>query len=418
MDTRVRLFSRNATFIDFGGIPVIAQYSTGAVVGLTERGLDLCRQFASGELSYDFFKAEDPQLLTCIEDGGFLTTSSGSQPRALRSAYLHVTQRCNLNCRGCYSNDSQRNNSKDAPAELIEHAIKELAVCGVQHLVISGGEPFLRSDLPRFVKYAAQLGIQSIEIITNGLCVDDSTLEGIAGIVTRVAVSFDGYNDRDSSFLRGSQRFNLLTGAVRRIQEHDIHAHMVVTIHSKNAEDLRRYAELAKKLGASLNFSLFSCDFSDGSLADLIPSESQLKGIAHDLLVLGTSPSDELLTPGSAIALSVKKNCGAGETMVSIGADGTIYPCHMLQRKEFALGNAFYGTVGEALNCETAVMLQQYGANKAPYCKTCSFNPFCGGGCRARAFFKNGDIEGCDPYCSMYSSFYHNMGDLLKTLLS
>ena len=41
------------------------------------------------------------------------------------------------------------------------------------------------------------------------------------------------------------------------------------------------------------------------------------------------------------VNLTVKRNCGAGCKSLSVDADGTIYPCHMLHRPELAMGNAF-----------------------------------------------------------------------------
>ena len=40
-------------------------------------------------------------------------------------------------------------------------------------------------------------------------------------------------------------------------------------------------------------------------------------------------------------SLSCKSRCGAGRFLISISADGTIYPCHMLHIDDLKLGNIF-----------------------------------------------------------------------------
>lgn len=72
----------------------------------------------------------------------------------LTTAYLHVTQRCNLECAGCYSLDDGRNSLEDAPTKSILRAVGQLAREGVSKLIVSGGEPFLRGDLPEIVRFA------------------------------------------------------------------------------------------------------------------------------------------------------------------------------------------------------------------------------------------------------------------------
>ncbi len=54
-----------------------------------------------------------------------------------------------------------------------ERALDELAAAGLATLIISGGEPFLRDDLPDIVAYAKRTcGIKSVTVLSNGTCLD------------------------------------------------------------------------------------------------------------------------------------------------------------------------------------------------------------------------------------------------------
>lgn len=89
-------------------------------------------------------------------------------PVPLQSAYLHVTHHCNLNCIGCYSAVDARNARRDLTLDELRGIIDALADAGCRHVVISGGEPFLRDDLAAIVAYVRERGIDSVDVLTNG----------------------------------------------------------------------------------------------------------------------------------------------------------------------------------------------------------------------------------------------------------
>jgi MoaA/NifB/PqqE/SkfB family radical SAM enzyme len=78
-----------------------------------------------------------------------------------------VTERCNYQCRMC----GQRAAAPDAAAELSLDQIRTLAGIvaglGARHLVLTGGEPFLRPDLPEIIAIFKRQHF-SIRVQTNG----------------------------------------------------------------------------------------------------------------------------------------------------------------------------------------------------------------------------------------------------------
>ena len=170
-----------------------------------------------------------------------------------------MTQRCNLNCVGCYSANSKRNASPDLPLADIEVILTKLKGMNVDSLVISGGEPFLRKDLPDIVSFAKTKGIRSVSVITNGTSIKREILQRLSGAVDRIAVSFDGSSSSSESYIRGYQRFADLKKSILAIEEEGINAHIIATIHAFNIQDIPSYFELARSLNRCINFSLLSC---------------------------------------------------------------------------------------------------------------------------------------------------------------
>ena len=151
-------------------------------------------------------------------------------------------------------------------------------------------------------------------------------------------------------------------------------------------------------LGATVGFSLLSGRKSE--LGDLYPSEGCLARLAEIMFEHNASNGDGAVAHTEDVGLRACVSCGAGQTGVSVAADGSIYPCHMLQYSEFCLGNAFCDTEGH-LRKEIARFVLPT-VDEMAGCSSCDKRYLCGGGCRARAYRQYDEIEKKDPYCTFY----------------
>ena len=82
---------------------------------------------------------------------------------------VEVTNRCNLQCRLCFSNATDQ--AADIPLDRIHRRLENLlhVTGGPIPLQISGGEPTVRKNLGEVIALARQLGFIHIELITNGI---------------------------------------------------------------------------------------------------------------------------------------------------------------------------------------------------------------------------------------------------------
>lgn len=402
-------FADEVVSFDFSGIPMVGTLRTGYAIGLTQEGAAVCARLHEEDVPEQDIAAVDQALLEHLVKGGFFE-SAEADGRVL-SAYLHVTQRCNLQCAGCYSLDAQRNALADAPLSSMLHAVDELAASGVNRLVISGGEPFLREDLPDIVEHAKRVcGIDSVTVLSNGTCITRAALERLAPNVDCVSVSFDGCSADAPAYIRQDQRFDQLVSAVRAVQAAGIQAHIIPTVHAKNIGDLAGYVRLSKELGATLNFSLLTCEPDDEALGGLLPGDEELRALGRSMLTLDDGKPILAMDAPVGLNLTVKRRCGAGCESLSIGADGTVYPCHMLHRRELAMGNACTGSIAEALQSDVSKMFRSLDAASFEDCSDCRYVRICGGGCRARSLFASGNVESKDSYCAMIQEFYDVLG--------
>lgn len=425
-------------------IPMIGNTATGYVIGLTPEGAAVCHRMFSEDVPEAEVAAVNADLPVHLRRGGFVVEgeradegslgksvegaegtesaegaggaeSAGAENAAvaasaspaldshapLQSAYLHVTHHCNLNCIGCYSAVDARNARRDLTLDELRGVIGALADAGCQHVVISGGEPFLRDDLAAIVAYVRECGIDSVDVLTNGTAVTSEKLAAIAPYVGRVSVSFDGPNAETAPVIRREPLFERLVAAVEMIREAGIAPHIIPTAHAGNIDALGEYVALADSLGATMNFSLLSAPLENDELAAVIPDDAALERLAQATLALSCDGVPVLSDTPVSTRLTTTCGCGAGCAMVSVSADGEVFPCHMMHDEAFSLGSLL-----EDPGCLAARRAPAPRVGELAACADCEIRYLCGGGCRARAYFATGDVEARDPYCALMRTFY------------
>lgn len=394
MDT-ARLFSVR-------GLPLLGNPRTGHLIGLEPHEVELARAVAVGELSVDQAKARNPELGEQLEAGAYTRPSEPS----VRGAYLHVTHRCNLRCEGCYSQEEHRNARPDPSFDQLARALRFLAQVGVQEVNISGGEPFLRADLPAIVRLAAEeCAMPYVNVLTNGTRGTDEMLAACAPWVSMLSVSFDGASAQDAAHIRGEQRFDELVAFVARAQRAGLAVCITPTLHRLNLLDVPRYLQLADRLGCAVGFSLLS-PTSGGAWGELLLDEDDAREVARQLLSQAQAAQGEQAALSLALGLSCRENCGAGITTLSVAADGAVYPCHMMHEDRWCMGNVFDGTV----RLEEGHRPWTAGGG-ACGCDGCDLALLCAGGCRARALAAAQDR---DPYCALFEEYLGAVVDRIK----
>lgn len=120
---------------------------------------------------------------------------------------IEITQRCNLNCPVCFMSSHEDDN--ELPTEEFRgvfETIRDTAGVGVG-VNLTGGEPTVRDDLPEIVRIGREVGMQAIEISTNGLAIaksKDYLLELADAGITGIYLQFDGTTPEPYLATRGA----------------------------------------------------------------------------------------------------------------------------------------------------------------------------------------------------------------------
>jgi radical SAM protein with 4Fe4S-binding SPASM domain len=413
------------TLFNIKEVDIIGNTKTGSVVGLTDKGVLLVKKILKGEpIILEELSAEDTTLLKTLIKydilyDGSIDKVAVEEKKEIDSAYLHVTDACNLHCIGCYSENAFRSKPQDLSLDAMKHILDQLGSYSLKNLIISGGEPFLRNDLDEIVKYAKEkAGVENIIIITNGTVIRENILYKLKPYIYSISVSVDGFDEKHPTYLRDPGIFNRVLQSVKLIKSVGISVSILPTLHQKNIYFIQEYLKMARELGVGISFSILTCNFDNlNECKDFIPGEDEL-------VYLGKYMSGELDTGDVSIenisiedmSLGVKVKCEAGEKLISIAANGDVYPCHMLHYEKLRFGNILNQSLKEILNSPMATYFRNLKVDNFERCKDCEYKYLCGGGCRAHAFYNSGTLYAHDNYCSLYKEYYGAVASKFKSL--
>ena len=95
------------------------------------------------------------------------------------SATLELTSRCNLRCRHCYLGNQEAQHARreqERSTEAVKASLQEWAEAGCLYLLITGGDPMMRTDFSEIYRFACELGLL-VTVFCDGLLVDPSIVD-------------------------------------------------------------------------------------------------------------------------------------------------------------------------------------------------------------------------------------------------
>jgi radical SAM protein with 4Fe4S-binding SPASM domain len=165
-----------------------------------------------------------------------------------------ATRRCNLKCVHCGSPSEIVNLKEELGTDEIITAFKQIAddfdMTRFRHINITGGEPFVRSDLLDILKSISKYSFyRNIDIQTNGLYIAENPwiLPELKKYgVTGLGISIDGLKETHDAFRKKKGGFDLAFNAAKLAVETGLVVTVSVVVHSKNITEIEPLYELVK----------------------------------------------------------------------------------------------------------------------------------------------------------------------------
>jgi len=328
-----------------------------------------------------------------------------SQP--LRMIAWELTRNCNLSCIHCRAKASAGPHENELSLEECRRIIDDVAAFSSPTIILTGGEPLLRTDIYDIIAHATAKGLRTV-IAVNGTLVDREAAQKLkdSGIL-RVSMSIDGKDQASHDSFRGvSGSFDAVNRAARIFLEIGLPFQINTTVTKLNVADLGEIYDLVREMGAVAwhVFLLVPVGRGVGLKGEEL-NAAMYEEVLNWLYEREEEQKIEMKVTCAPHYYRIVKErggtpksagCLAGKSFLFISHTGVAQPCGYLElpcgdvRKEGVqkvwADSPQFGLIRD---------LSQYRGK----CGRCRHLRICGG-CRARAQELKGHLLEAEPYCS------------------
>jgi radical SAM protein with 4Fe4S-binding SPASM domain len=323
----------------------------------------------------------------------------------------HLTDRCNLRCAHCYQDDYRDHGGGMAGwlpileqfRAFLTHASPRIK----GHITLTGGEPFAHPEFAALLEHIAVLRDEfTFAILCNGTLIDDAMARRLASWAPRfVQVSIEG-TPATHDALRGKGNHAAVVAGVKRLVAAGVRTMLAFTAHRDN---FREFPEVAK-LGRRLKVTRVWADRlipqgQGGALHGLSVDETrEFVELMRQTKLQTESKLARVLGKGTEIALhralqflagGPAYRCTAGDTLITVMPDGTLYPC---RRLPIAAGNLHQTPLATLYDGALFRQLRD-PAVVASGCEKCTYERLCRGGLRCLSYATEKSFTVADPGC-------------------
>ncbi len=344
---------------------------------------------------------------------------------------LALSETCNLACKYCYCGTC-----RDMPNQgLMSEAVARQAITWLfamsgrsekVSITFFGGEPLLNKPVLRFaIEYSqrlAKLHGKSVyySMTTNGTLLDDEVIGYIKRYNFGLMVSLDGppeIHDAQCPTRDGRGSFDAAVAGIKRLMAR----RRLVTVRCTMTHPAPRMLDLIRffdefgftriVLGRAVNpVNPSPVDFTDEDFAECARQEGEelipwmLEGLAA-----GETPKyfpyAQFVTDqekGGRVPEISPFKCGACRGTTTVGADGTLFPCHrFVGMQAWQIGNVLTGPDYE--RCKQ--FWRAYRATIAPKCEPCWLSAQCAGPCPWEIARADGSFSQPQRHCDGVESY-------------
>ena len=332
----------------------------------------------------------------------------------IKTVYIEITNRCNLNCRTCYNRSGLNRHTEEISVEQLEQIIETTSRYGANRFLFSGGEPSLHSRFHEVLNLIDRYPQYSFGFVTNGTNQDPSWIDFLNSHDNlTLQISLDGSCEERNGLTRGAGNFEKTFSFAQKIQNPKLKPLLKMVISQNNLDDVEPFYRLALSVGFIPEFAFI---YKSGNGSD--EWENKALSAQQKIKILKLIDKLNHLHRVEAYLPKCTSTCpfasSAEKMSVCIKVDGSLQPCQSLYASEFTLGNIF--NFDEKYAFRKLEQLTDIARRRTTLdfgCQKCMLNSVCGRGCMAEAFLLTADPLGCDDGC-MYRKLQFLNFDIIK----
>ncbi|MDL2218809.1 thioether cross-link-forming SCIFF peptide maturase [Ruminococcaceae bacterium OttesenSCG-928-O06] len=335
-------------------------------------------------------------------------------PAPVKAMCLHMAHDCNLRCKYCFASTGGFGGKRALmPFSVAKQAIDLLVALSEERHNLEvdffGGEPLMNMDVVRqTVDYARSIEKDAgknfrFTITTNGLALNDDTIDYINQEMANVVLSIDGrrkVHDAMRPLVNGDGSYDVILPKYKKLVAGRDKEYYVRGTYTRDNTDFDQDV-----------LALFEAGFDQISVEPVVGPpedaytlrESDIPAIEESYARLMEELAERrkkkdgdfnffhfmLDLENGPCAIKRLKGCGSGNEYLAVTPTGELYPCHQfVGNEDFIMGDVTRGITNPAMKEKFA---QANLLNKTE-CATCWAKYFCSGGCNANNYNLCGDI--------------------------
>jgi uncharacterized protein len=341
------------------------------------------------------------------------------RPSGVLTAWLHVTNACNLACPYCYVDKSNEGMTPEVGRAAVDALVRAAVAHGFPtvKLKYAGGEATLNHRLMLAVHdHAAAvtedrgLTLQAV-LLSNGVALPHPLVDQLKARGIRVMVSLDGLgpaHDAQRPTRNGRGSSGLVVRTVERMIEQGLPPHLSITLTNRNLDGLAAVTRFALDRGLTFSFNFFRDNDCASTFIDLQYEENRLIAAVEEAFAVieGSLPPWSVL--GSVLdrgqlLQSRSRSCGVGQDYVVVNQRGRVARCHM--EIERTIGDVFADDPLQLIRQDTT-SVQNLLVEEKEGCRSCTWRNWCAGGCSVATFRATGRFDIRSPNCNIYKAIY------------
>ncbi|MDR3310942.1 MAG: radical SAM protein [Oscillospiraceae bacterium] len=333
---------------------------------------------------------------------------------SVSSAYIEITGSCNAKCPYCY-NEKLVNGGGELSLDTLISLFSQLKSSGINKLSVSGGEPFLHTDIRGVFREASRLGVE-LSVISNGKCFEPPNMPLILEFQPDLQITFDGFDAESHDATRGTGNFDLITSGIKSAKQLGYNGNITarVNLHRGNISRVDDFLstferEFPDNELAAISVALLRKTESGGGSFDAYLETGEYLNYPDVIGAFDTwneTHSAQILYDFNNADVGCAYNAENGDVRcgLRIALDGNVFPCQMFTDDRFAIGNILGESIAGILSgnkLEKFVEAVHIRRGKIEKCGVCAFKTLCAGGCPAVAFIENGSFDSVSARCGV-----------------
>ncbi|ACB84711.1 putative heme d1 biosynthesis radical SAM protein NirJ2 [Natranaerobius thermophilus] len=317
----------------------------------------------------------------------------------------NTTKSCHLNCKHCYR-DAGEADSRELTTEEGKKLLDEIKTAGFKLIIFSGGEPLERQDIYKLVSYAKKIGLRPV-LGTSGTTITRKVARKLkeAGAV-RLGISLDSVHPEvHDDFRQTPGSFDDALTGIKNCLAEGLDFQIHTTIVEQNYHEFEELTEFAVELGAKAHHIFFLVP--TGRAKDIETEgvrQKRYEQLLHRIIDKQSEVDIELkptcapqfmrIAHMKGIDMRFTRGCLAGTSYCCITPNGDVNPCPYLPHK---VGNVLETPFDEIWK-NSELLNELRTMDLEGKCGNCNYLEYCSG-CRARAYYYNGNYMAEDPWC-------------------